>query len=606
MAALRGHLGEVALVSFVVLVVAALVLPLPTLALDLLLTLNLALALVLLLVALSTRGVARLGALPSVLLLATLGRLALNVASTRLILLDADAGALIDAFGRFLVQGDYLVGAVIFLILTLINFLVIARGSERIAEVAARFSLDALPGRQMAIDADLRAGAIDLNQARHLRQELQRESGLYGAMDGAMKFIKGDAVAGLVMIAVNILGGLLLGVARRGMDLGEAARVYTLLTVGDGLVSQIPALLVSTAAGVVVTRVASQESHLGDDIAAQLGAHPRALGGAALILALLGLAPGLPLLPLWTLGLALGALAWWAWRRQRSPQGAASSQEATQPWLLLRAQPARLPQAQALALESWEQARRQAQEELGVSLPALALRADEAVQGWRLDLQGIPEAQGQEVEGLPEALLALGRRHTALALGPQEVHQRLEELRQVAPEDVAAVVPARLDVLALTEVMQGLVREQVPVRDLRTLLASVARAPEADPEQRVEAARQGLRRSITWRFCDPSRGLRAWELHPEVEAMLRDCLHRPEQGPAQLRLPAGIRREILAAARRALGQQEAPVVLTSPELRPWAWRLLQAELPQVAVLSYAELLEDVRVEVAGIISVMRP
>jgi flagellar biosynthesis protein FlhA len=271
--------------------------------------------------------------------------------------------------------------------------------------------------------------------------------------------------------------------------------------------------------------------------------------------------------------------------------------------LLLRADPEGLEEVASLARARWKQVRADQAEQMGLALPALHVQADASARGWCLELRGIPEAQGQEAAQLPQALEALAREHGALALGPQEVHQRLEELRQVAPRDVEAVVPARVSVLELTEVMQALVAQQVPVRDLRTLLLSVARAPAQTLAARVEAARQGLRRSITWRFCGAGRSLRAWQLHPEVEAMLRDCLRREGEGQVELRLPAGIRREILAAARYAVGQEAQVVVLTTPELRPWVYQILKAELP-VVVLSYAELLEQVRVEVAGTISVM--
>ena len=301
--------GEIVFATLVIGVVALLVLPLPTPLLDVLLSANLAFSVVLLLTGLYVAHPLRLSTFPSLLLIATLFRLALNVSSTRLILGQADAGRVIDAFGGFVVQGNYVVGAVVFLILTVIQFVVIAKGSERVAEVAARFSLDAMPGRQMAIDADLRAGALTLAEARARRGDLQRESKLFGALDGAMKFVKGDAIAGMIVTVVNVVGGLVIGIVQRGMDPAEAARTYTLLTIGDGLVSQIPALLVAVAAGLVVTRVAGPDGaasrDLGAEVVDQLSGHPRVFGLSGALLVGLAVVPGLPVGPFGLIGAAL-------------------------------------------------------------------------------------------------------------------------------------------------------------------------------------------------------------------------------------------------------------------------------------------------------------
>lgn len=299
--------SDVFLAIFVVLVVGMMIIPLPTWLLDILLTLNITLAMVILLVVLYISHAIRLASFPSVLLIATLFRLALNVSSTRLILLNADAGHVIKAFGAFVVQGNMIVGAIIFLILTLINFIVISKGSERVAEVSARFTLDAMPGKQMAIDADVRAGTIDMQEAKKRRRLLARESQLFGAMDGAMKFVKGDAIAGILITAVNIIGGVAVGVTMKNMDAGEALKIYGLLTIGDGLLSQIPALIVSVAAGLMVTRVEPECSgdHLGRDISLQLLSYPKALMMVSGLLFCLGVIPGLPLFPFWTMGLAL-------------------------------------------------------------------------------------------------------------------------------------------------------------------------------------------------------------------------------------------------------------------------------------------------------------
>ncbi len=300
--------GDIVFAGLVVAVVALLIVPLPTPLLDILLTANISFAVVLLLTALYVKSPLQISTFPSVLLVATLFRLALNVSSTRLILGEGYAGSVIESFGEFVVSGNYVVGAVVFLILTIIQFLVIAKGSERVAEVAARFTLDAMPGKQMSIDADLRAGAYTLAEARRRRGELQKESQLFGALDGAMKFVKGDAIAGIIITIINVVGGLIIGIAQLGMSAADAAATYTLLTVGDGLVSQIPALVVSLAAGLVVTRVGGDgDTDLGSEIVAQLTAIPKVFGIAAVLLLALGLTPGLPLVPFMVLA-ALSAL----------------------------------------------------------------------------------------------------------------------------------------------------------------------------------------------------------------------------------------------------------------------------------------------------------
>ncbi|MDQ3037648.1 MAG: flagellar biosynthesis protein FlhA, partial [Myxococcota bacterium] len=308
---LTRRFADAAIALLVVLIVGMMIIPLPTPLLDVLIAGNISIAVLMVLVAMYVPDAQSFTSFPTILLITTLFRLALNVSSTRLILLQADAGAVIRAFGEFVVQGNYVVGAVVFLILTLIQFLVIAKGSERVAEVGARFTLDAMPGKQMAIDAELRTGGTTQDEARRRRRTLQREAQFYGAMDGAMKFVKGDAIAGIIITAINIVGGLVIGVAMHDLSAGESLRLYGLLTIGDGLVSQIPSLLISTAAGLVVTRVASEDEHssLGADVGRQIFGNPRALAIAAVFLVALGLVPGLPTIPFFVLAAVFGGLA---------------------------------------------------------------------------------------------------------------------------------------------------------------------------------------------------------------------------------------------------------------------------------------------------------
>ncbi|HEX7599144.1 MAG TPA: flagellar biosynthesis protein FlhA, partial [Polyangia bacterium] len=312
----------------VAVIVGMMIVPLPSFILDFFVTLNIAAAVSLLLVAIYVSEALRIATFPSLLLITTLFRLAIEISATRLILLKANAGQVISAFGNFVVAGNLVVGSVVFLILTLIQFIVIAKGSERVAEVGARFALDALPGKQMSIDAELRAGHIDLAEARRRRALLTRESQFFGSMDGAMKFVKGDAIAGIVVLITNIVGGLLIGVVQKGMDPTAAVRTYTLLTIGAGLVSQIPALVISTAAGILVTRVSSEEEggHLGRDIGRQILAQPKALAVAAALLGLLAIVPGLPTAPFLLLGGLLGLLAYRIMKTDRLASGGARAE----------------------------------------------------------------------------------------------------------------------------------------------------------------------------------------------------------------------------------------------------------------------------------------
>ncbi len=311
---------DVIIVAFMLMAIAMMIIPLPTYLVDALIGVNIALSLLILIVAFYINHSVEFSALPPLILLSTLFRLSLSITTTRLILLDGNAGHIVKAFGDFVIAGQVVVGLVVFLIITVAQFVVITKGAERVAEVAARFTLDAMPGKQMSIDNDLRNGDIDQAEARRRRSRLERESQMFGAMDGAMKFVKGDAIAGLVILFVNLLGGMMIGMVERGMPFAEAAHTYSLLTVGDGLIAQIPALLISVAAGTVVTRVNSdgEERDLGTEIVRQLGASHRALGLTALILLGVGLLPGFPLLVFVTLAAVLGGSAVVLWRRART------------------------------------------------------------------------------------------------------------------------------------------------------------------------------------------------------------------------------------------------------------------------------------------------
>jgi type III secretion protein V len=315
--------ADIVLAGTVVLILSLFIVPVPPIVLDLLITTNISISMVMLLIAIYIPNALSLASFPSIILVTTLFRLAISIASTRLILLTAHAGDVIQAFGEFVVQGNFVVGVVMFLLLTLINFLVITKGSERVAEVAARFTLDAMPGKQMSIDADLRAGAFDLDEARKRRQDLGRESQLFGSMDGAMKFVKGDAIASIIITIINIVAGLIIGVTQMGMTAGEAVATFSILTIGDGLVSQIPALLMATCAGLVTTRVASEEegSNLGQDVAGQILAQPKAFAIGAGFLVAMGIIPGMPTIPFFIIATSLAGLSYGLFKAKKIKDG---------------------------------------------------------------------------------------------------------------------------------------------------------------------------------------------------------------------------------------------------------------------------------------------
>ncbi len=584
--ALTRHGAEVSLAAAVVLMVGMMIVPLPTWLLDILLATNLSLAVLLLLVALFVRDALSFGAFPTILLVSTLYRLALNVSSTRLILLQADAGQVIHAFGTFVVRGDYVVGAIVFLILTIIQLVVIARGAERVAEVGARFTLDAMPGKQLAIDADLRAGTLDAETAAARRRELTREGQLYGAMDGAMKFVKGDAVASIVITLINILGGLAIGVLRRDLSADGALRVYGLLTIGDGLVSQIPSLLVSTAAALVVTRVASEHEAgtLGRDVGAQVFGDWRALAVAAVFAALLAAVPGLPLFPFAVLALLLGSLAWALWRRRPAPEVEASSDTVPPGALELRVGH-RLARALAADPRFGDALRALAgalHEERGVRLPAVKPHASERLDpdAYVVELAAVPvdrggcpaervfargepdalrsldpgvaldgdggwieramaeraRALGHAIRGASEVIVerigeAVRARPEAL-LGLEETQRELDRLAREAPALVRTVVPERVTLPRLAALLRALAAEGVSVRPLREILEALAVDPIPDREAAlVEVVRARLARNLTHALVRDDGALGVLALDPLLEEAVRDGLG-PDGQPA--------------------------------------------------------------------------
>ena len=681
------HNADVFVAAGVIGIVLIMIIPLPPRVLDLLLACNITLALVTLLVALYTPQPLEFTIFPSLLLVLTLFRLALNVSTTRLILLYGNqgpgaAGDVIHSFGSFVVGGNFVVGIIVFSILVLINFVVITKGAGRIAEVGARFTLDAMPGKQMAIDADLNAGMINEDDARKRRKAIQQEADFYGAMDGASKFVSGDAVAGIIITLVNVFGGIVIGLVQQGLEVRQALESYTILTVGDGLVSQIPALIISTAAGIVVTKV-STEVNLGEQIATQFLLRPRALGTASGILVILGLVPGLPQFPLLTLGMLSGSAAFVLSRRQADAERVAAEHEAAD---IESAQPAPEPadmlapidllelevgygliplvdvERQGELLERIKAMRRQMAQELGVVVPPLRIRDDLQLKPaeYTILIKGIeitrgelmighalamyPGEEPQEPLGIPTTEPAFGlpaswvkdedkeraqlagytvvdlptvvithlteviKQHLHELLSREEVQKMLDRFAQEHPKVVEELVPNQLVLGAVQKVLQNLLREQVSVRDLLTILETLAdyAGMTKDPTVLTEFVRHSLSRSITKKWQTEAGEVPALLLSFELENMLTKALQGTETG-AQLAIDGALAQQLITAlgnaVERVMAQQMVPILLTSAMLRPHLQRLVEPFLPQLVVLSQNEITAKVQIRNLGTVKV---
>ncbi|MDI3327192.1 MAG: flagellar biosynthesis protein FlhA [Alicyclobacillaceae bacterium] len=663
-------------------IVVMMVIPLPPVLLDFLLIINLSVSLVILLIAMNIREPLQFSVFPALLLLTTLFRLALNVSSTRAILSSGYAGEVIQTFGDFVVRGNVVVGLIVFAILAVIQFIVITRGAERVAEVAARFTLDAMPGKQISIDADLSAGLITEQEAKARRRAIEQEADFYGAMDGASKFVKGDAIASIIIVIINILGGLLIGMAIRHEDLATAIRRYTLLSVGDGLVSQIPALLISTATGLVVTRAAS-DSNMGRDVLSQLLAYPRMLYVVAGALAMLGVMTPIGVVKTWSVA---AAVAFGGWRMQRQlqlhseqerrEQAKRETAEVRTPESIVSMVPVDpvefefgyglIPLADAAQggdlLDRVVMIRRQLALELGVVLPVvrirdniqlapdeyvIKIRGSEVARG-RLMLDhylamspGVDDPQVKGIEtrepafGLPALwirpemkeraelsgytvvdppsvvathLTEVLKRHAHELLGRQETRQLLDALRQHHAALVDEVVPNVVGYGEIQRVLANLLREGVPIRDLATILETLAEAVKTtrDPDMLTEYARQALRRTITQRWRTPGKPLTVITLHPALERQIAEAVHRGEFGTYVV-LDPKVHQQMIAElaeqARRLAAAGQTPVIVTSPHIRAHVRRLLERSLPDVPVLSYQEIDPAVDVETAGVVNV---
>lgn len=667
-----------------VMLLGMMILPLPPLVLDLVFTFNIALALIVLLVAVYTLKPLEFAIFPTVLLLATLLRLALNVASTRVIMLNgheggAAAGHVIQAFGEFVVGGNYAVGLVVFAILIIINFVVVTKGAGRIAEVSARFTLDAMPGKQMAIDADLNAGLINQEQARARREEVTQEADFYGAMDGSSKFVRGDAIAGLLILFINIIGGFTVGTLQHGLSLADAAHYYTLLTIGDGLVAQIPSLVLSTAAAIIVTRVSSSQD-MGQQMVSQLLSHPRALAITAGVVGVLGLVPGMPNVVFITLAAIIGGGAYVLNGMQKN-DAAASAREQAQPvtdeqsrdlgWddvlpvdvigleVGYRLIPMVDKKQGGQLMSRIKGVRRKLSQELGFLIDPVHIRDNLELEpnAYRINLMGVPVGESEihlekelainpgqvfgKLKGLAVKDPAFGldavwidvsqrdeaqslgytvvdtstvvathmssllQQHAHELLGHEGVQQLLDMLAKTSPKLVENLVPKTLSLGVVVKVLQNLLMEGVPIRDLRTIAQTLAeQAPRSqDPDTLTAAVRVKLSRMIYQKINGMEPTLEALALDPKLEQLLLKSMQGAhENGPG---LEPGLAGAMLQSLVENTQQQEAKgqtaVLLVSPQLRQWLAEFVRGSISGLNILAYTEVPDNKQVKIVATI-----
>ncbi|HKQ82888.1 MAG TPA: flagellar biosynthesis protein FlhA [Steroidobacteraceae bacterium] len=661
-------------------VLAMLILPLPPMALDVLFTFNIALSLVVVLAVFHVQRPLDFGVFPTVLLLATLLRLALNVASTRVVLMHGHtgpsaAGKVIESFGEFVIGGNYAVGIVVFAILTIINFVVVTKGAGRISEVSARFTLDAMPGKQMAIDADLNAGLITQDEAKTRRGEVRAEADFYGSMDGASKFVRGDATAGILILVINILGGLAIGTMAHDLAFGEAARVYTLLTIGDGLVAQIPALLLSTAVAIIVTRMSGKQD-MGGELQKQLFGQPKALGVAAGLLAVMGLIPGMPNLPFLLMAAGCGFAARHLNKRKQAAAAEPAVEEAPPPpppqidnreltWddvqpvdliglevgyrlvpLVDKAQGGDL-------LARIKGVRRKLTGDLGFLVQAVHVRdnLDLSPNAYRIVLGGVPVGEGTvyveremainpgkvygKVIGIDTVDPAFGmeavwiepamrdqaqtlgytvvdastviathlshvlQTHAHELLGHEEVQQLLNGLAKSAPKLVEDLVPKALTLGTVVRVLQGLLAERVPVRNLRSIIETLAdhAARTQDPTQLQAQVRVALGRQIVQELVGLQNELPVITLEPDLEQLLTNSMSGSTAASPGLEpgLADRMQRRIAEAAQRQELTGEPAVLLVPPQLRQTLARFVRSIAPNMHVLAWNEIPDNRKV-----------
>jgi len=647
---------DVILAVVLLIAIVMMILPLPTFMVDILITVNITFSVILLLISIYITDPLDLSVFPSLLLITTLYRLSLTISTSRLVLLQHNAGDIVDAFGHFVVGGNLTVGLVIFTIITLVQFIVITKGTERVAEVSARFSLDGMPGKQMSIDGDLRAGVIDANQARQLRQHIQQESRFLGAMDGAMKFVKGDAIAGIIVVLVNIIGGIIIAVVQYGMSLGDAVQTYSVLSIGDGLCGQIPSLLISLSAGIVVTRVPGEKKqNLASELSAQLGRQPQALMLTAAVLLLFSVIPGFPFIDFFVMAALSSLPLLLIWRRSRHPSAGAEGMpnDTTDDAMLPGARPLTLrltPVLNCATLAGEIDAMRWALfEEYGVPLPEVTVVVDAKmtvngisvllyqvpvfalavpmegsclIQGTAEQLQGsavtLPDGMGQiswlsaemgkkahgiglsVVQGNQRITWLLRQvllRHMAEFIGVQEARYLMDAMEKRYSELVKEL-QRQLPISKITETLQRLVAESVSIRDLRMIFGTLIEwAPrEKDVLMLTEYVRIALRRQILHQVKSDGEALRVLRIGEGIENLIRESIRQTAMGTyAALSHQQNVR--ILSLVTAALQEHGDLRIVTSVDARRFLRKIIEANLFAVAVLSWQELGESCPVQV---------
>lgn len=678
----KNNLDVIMAVS-VIAIVLMIIIPLPASALDVLISLNITVSIIIILLTLFTTEILQFSVFPTLLLVTTLFRLSLNISSVRLILRDAYAGEVINAFGSFVVGGSYIVGIIIFLIIVIIQFVVITSGSSRVAEVAARFTLDAMPGKQMSIDADLNAGLIDELGAREKRKKLQSEADFYGAMDGASKFVKGDAIAGLIITVINIIGGIIIGVMVLNMDIATSAQTYTKLTIGDGLVSQIPALLISSASGILVTRSGSDES-FGNLFVGQLTRFPKVIAIASGVLMFLAIIPGLPHVAFFILAVACGISAFLLYRDEKelkvkeieSQSQEISEIESREPenvMNLITVEPMEveigyglIPLADEAAggdlLQRITSVRRQCAIEMGVVVQPIRIRdnlqlktneyvikirgtivakselmpnmllcmdpsnGEDEISGIKTmePSFGLPavwinkdQREEAEIKGLtvvdPTTVMVTHltetiKTHSYELLGRQEVKLIVDSVKEKYSAVVEELIPDLLTIGELQKVLQNLLKERVPIKDMVTIMESLADNSRTtkDIEILTEYVRFALARTICNPLIDDGRAISVITLEPKIEEIIGNNIQKSMQGsfPAVDPDTTGkILNSIKSSLDNVFFYDNQPIILVSPKIRPAFRKLIEMVFPMVNVLSLNEIPNDVEIKTEGVVSI---
>ncbi|MBU0630552.1 MAG: flagellar biosynthesis protein FlhA [Candidatus Margulisbacteria bacterium] len=677
-------INDFLLAGSIVITLALMLLPLPTFVVDMLFTFSIAMALTLLLVAMYLKEPLELASFPSLLLIITVFRLGLNIAATRLILTQAYAGQVVQAFGNFVVGGNYIVGVIIFGIITIVQFVVITKGSERVAEVAARFTLDAMPGKQMSIDADLNAGLIDATEARNRRRKIEREATFFGSMDGSNKFVRGDSIAGIIIVLVNILGGVLVGWLTLGMAPMDALSTYALLTIGAGLVIQVSALLISIATGLIITKSASETS-LGNDVSAQLFGQPRALAFVTIILGLFAIIPGMPTIPFMTMALASGVFALILMQKQSAKDEAKVVTEEVSAKDVLKKPESILgtlgldplslktgrnliplidPTQRGPLLERITLIRYNIGQELGFVIPGVRVMDDLSLppNQYVVEIRGTKVSMGEAFlgnhrvdmplaqikankltgtesrdplnndlvtwvpdENLPEiqkiGLVAkppvdvisdhfseVIKRYADEIMTRQNVQSLIELVKNTNAAIVRELIPDLLSLGQVHKVLQLLVRERVSIRDLSTILERLADYAHLSRDINIltEYVRQSLARQICEAYTDKDNIITVVTIDPGLEETLVGAIHQSEYG-SFLAVDPNVGEKILVQISGHINNFKRlklkPVILCSPRLRPHFKRFIERSFPDIAVLSYNEIVPQVKVQSIGMISV---